>query len=111
MKYFNVNIAQAVIFFLIIWSTQNLIHAEKSVSFEQHVQVQQELSELIANSVATNLPEMINFKMYSVYTKAPKKGLMEAFFAYSFDTPVAGTGQLATTQLAGVATLRNIQEQ
>lgn len=110
MKHFNVNLAQAFVFFLIIWGTQTLIHADKSVSFEQHVQVQQELSELIATYVATHLPEMNNFKMYSVYTKAPRKGLMDAHFMYSFDTPVAATGQIATTALAGVATLRKIQE-
>ncbi len=110
MKHFNINLARAVLFFLIIAGTQTLIHAEKPVSFEQHVQVQQELSHLIATYVATHLPQMRNFKMHSVYTKAPKKGLMDAYFAYSFETPVATTGQVATTQLEGFATLRKIQE-
>lgn len=111
MRSGNLKLINSVVFFLIIWATQCLITAEKSVSFEQHVQVQQELSQLIANYVKENLPNMTNFKMHSVYTLPPKKGLMDAYFNYSFTTAVEGTTQLATTELAGTATLRKLKDE
>lgn len=101
----------AVVFFLIIWGTQCLVNAEKPVSFEQHVQVQQELSQLIAAYIQENLPQMTNFKMHSIYTKPPKKGLLEAYFNYSFTTTVENSAQLATTELEGIAVLRKIKDE
>ena len=74
MKLGNLNLVNAVVFFVIIWATQCLVNVEKSVSFEQHVQVQQELTQLIGNYIKENLPGMTNFKMHSLYTKPPKKG-------------------------------------
>lgn len=109
-KTFNSKLATAFVFFLIIWGTQCLVNSEKSVSFEQHVQVQQELSILIANYIQENLPQLRDFKMHSVYTKPPKKGLLEAYFNYSFTTPVTDGTQLATTELSGTALLRKLQD-
>lgn len=110
-KLSNMKLVNSVVFFIIIWATQCLVNTEKSVSFEQHVQVQQELSVLIATYVKENLPNLTNFHMHSVYTKTPKKGLMDAYFNYSFTTPVADSAQQATTELSGVATLRNIKSE
>jgi hypothetical protein len=107
----SLKLVQSVIFFVVIWATQSLVSAEKPVSFEQHVQVQQELTVLIADYVKQNLPDMINFKMHSVYTKAPKKGTLEAYFNYSFTTKVSQSEQQATTELAGTAILKKIKDQ
>lgn len=106
----NLKLINSVIFFVIIWATQCLVGVEKSVSFEQHVQVQQELSQLIGNYIKENLPEMTNFKMHSLYTKPPKKGMLEAYFNYSFTTTVAQSAQQATTELTGVAVLRKLKD-
>jgi len=102
MKLGNTKLINAVIFFVIIWATQCLVNVEKSVSFEQHVQVQQELSQLIAAYIKENLPNMTGFKMHSLYTKSPKKGNLEAYFNYSF-TQIAENNQDATTELEGIA--------
>lgn len=110
MKTSSIKLINALVFFLVIWATQCLVDAEKSVSFEQHVQVQQELSQLIANYIKENLPEMTNFKMHSIYTKPPRKDLLEAFFNYSFTAAVNQGTQLATTELSGVAVLRKIKD-
>jgi hypothetical protein len=110
MKLPNLKLINAIVFFLIIGATQYLVSSEKTVTFEQHVQVQQELSQLIASYIKENLPGMIDFKMHSVYTKAPKKGLMEAYFNYSFTTPIQDGAQLATTELSGIAVLKKIKD-
>jgi len=109
MKLGNTKLINAVIFFVIIWATQCLVNVEKSVSFEQHVQVQQELSQLIAAYIKENLPNMTGFKMHSLYTKSPKKGNLEAYFNYSF-TQIAENNQDATTELEGIAVLRKIKD-
>lgn len=109
MRASNTKLIQSFVFFVIIWGTQCLVNSEKSVSFEQHVQVQQELAQLIANYVQENIPEMTNFKMYSVYTKPPVKGFMEANFHYSF-TNTINNSQLATTELSGYAVLRKVKD-
>lgn len=111
MKMGNTKLINAVIFFLIIWATQCLVNVEKSVSFEQHVQVQQELSQLIAAYIKENLPNMTGFKMHSLYTKTPKKGNLEAYFNYSFTTQADANSQQATTELEGVAVLRKIKDE
>ncbi len=111
MKIPSLKLINALVFFLIIGATQYLVSSDKNVSFEQHVQVQQELSQLIANYIQENLPQMTNFKMHSVYTKAPKKGLMEAHFNYSFTTPLYDGEQLATTELTGTAVLKKIKDE
>jgi hypothetical protein len=111
MAFRNSKLTQSVVFFLIIWGTQCLVNSEKSVSFEQHVQVQQELSQLIANYVKENIPEMTNFKMHSIYTKPPVKGYLEAFFHYTFTSSVPSSTQQAVTELSGSATLRKIKDQ
>lgn len=107
----SLKLINAIVFFLIIWGTQCLVNAEKSVSFEQHVQVQQELSQLIANYIQENLPQLTNFKMHSIYTKPPRKGFMEAYFDYSFTTAVQNGTQLATTNLQGIAVLRKMKDE
>lgn len=99
-----------VILFAFIWATQCIVNAEKSVSFEQHVQVQQELTVLIADYIKQNLPNMTDFKMHSVYTKAPKKGMLQAYFSYSFSTTVDESNQQATTELQGFANLKKIKD-
>lgn len=109
-KFPNLKLINSIVFFIVIWATQCLVNAEKSVSFEQHVQVQQELTVLIADYVKQNLPTMTDFKMHSVYTKPPKKGFLEAYFNYSFSTKVADSDQEATTQLEGTATLRKLKD-
>jgi hypothetical protein len=101
--------ASPVVFFAIIWATQFLSTVDKDMDLEQHVQVQQELSSIIADYVKKNLPEMTNFKMLSVYTKAPHKGKVQAYFNYSFETPTKNTNQVAVTQLFGHATLQKIK--
>ncbi|MES2767825.1 MAG: hypothetical protein V4596_01655 [Bdellovibrionota bacterium] len=111
MKMGNLKLINSIIFFVIIWATQCLVSVEKSVSFEQHVQVQQELTQLIGNYITENLPEMTNFKMHSLYTKPPKKGLLEAYFNYSFTTKVAQSNQHATTELSGIAVLRKLKDE
>lgn len=110
MKAGNTKLINSVIFFLIIWGTQCLVNAEKSVSFEQHVQVQQELSQLIAAYIKENLPNMNSFKMHSLYTKSPKKGNLEAYFNYSF-SQIAENNQNATTELEGIAVLKKIKDE
>lgn len=103
-------LVHSVILFVFIWATQCIVNAEKSVSFEQHVQVQQELTVLIADYIKQNLPNMTDFKMHSVYTKSPKKGMLEAYFNYSFSTVVAESDQQATTELQGIAILKKIKD-
>jgi hypothetical protein len=109
MKVPNVKLINSIVFFIIIWGTQCLVNSEKSVSFEQHVQVQQELSQLIASYIKENLPEMTGFKMHSIYTKPPVKGFMEAHFSYNFTT-VTPNNQQATTELSGFAVLRKLHD-
>jgi hypothetical protein len=109
MKVSSPKLISSIVFFIIIWGTQCLVNSEKSVSFEQHVQVQQELSQLIANYIKENLPQMTNFQMHSIYTKPPVKGFMEAHFSYNFTTTV-NDNQQATTELSGFAVLRKIKD-
>jgi hypothetical protein len=102
--------ASPFIFFAIIWATQFLSAVDKDMNLEEHVQLQQELSSIIADYVKKNLPEMTNFKMLSVYTKAPHKGKVQAYFNYSFETPTKSTNQVALTELFGHATLQKIKD-
>ena len=98
-------LAQAVLFFFIIWVTQILIGAERPVPVDEHIRLQDELTSFIQNYVQQNLPNSQNFKMHSIYTKPPRKGLIRAYFNYSFSTD----GN-ATTQLLGHASLKKIKE-
>ncbi len=100
-----------VLFFTLIWVTQYLSALDHDVDLEQHVQLQQELSSLIADYVKKNLPEMQNFQMLSIYTKSSLNGKVLAFFNYSFETPTKNQNQVAVTQLFGQATLQRIKKE
>jgi len=111
MKLPSLKSFSAIVFFLLILVTQILTSAERDMTLEQHVQLQQDLSTLIANYVKEHLPSMTDFKMLSVYTKSPHKGNVEAYFNYSFKTPTKDASQVAETELSGVATLKRIKEE
>lgn len=97
-------IAQALFFFLIIWVSQVLTNVEKPVPVDEHVRLQNELTTFIQNYVQQNLPNSQNFKMHSIYTRPPRKGIIRAYFNYSFSTDNS-----ATTQLLGYALLKKIK--
>lgn len=99
-------LAQAMFLFLIIWVSQVLTSVDKSVPVEEHVRLQNELTAFIQNYVQQNLPNSQNFKMHSIYTRPPRKGVIRAYFNYSFNTD--GT---ATTQLLGYAFLKKIKNE
>lgn len=96
----------AVIFFFIIWLTQFVSSFERPVNYEQHAQLQQELSAFIEGYVKQQLPTVANFKMHTLYTKPPKKGKIKAFFNYTFLEPTSGI----TTELDGHAILQKIKD-
>jgi hypothetical protein len=100
----------AAVFFGAILLTQLLSSVQKDIYLEQHVQLQQDMTVLIANYVKEHLPDMTNFKMLSVYTAAPEKGKVDAYFNYSFQTPTKDSTQVAVTELSGIATLEKLSE-
>ena len=99
-------LAQAVLFFFMIWVSQVLIGAERGVTIDEHVRLQDELTVFIQTYVQKNLPNAQNFRMHSIYTKPPRKGLISAYFNYSFST----SDNQATTQLLGYAFLKKIKD-
>ncbi len=99
-------LAQAVLFFFMIWISQVLIGAESGVTMDEHIRLQDELTVFIESYVQEHLPNAQNFKMHSIYTKPPRKGLISAYFNYSFSTP----DNQATTQLLGYAFLKKIKD-
>ena len=101
MSYIN-----AIIFFFIIWLSQFATSIERSVSYEQHIQLQTELGEFIQTYVTQNIPTATNFKMHSLYTKPPKKGKLRAYFDYSF----VESNTQTTTELKGFAVLKKIED-
>jgi hypothetical protein len=96
----------AIILFFFIWVTQLFTSIDKPVSLEQHVQLQDELSQFIETYVRENIPTVTEFKMYSLYTGSPSKNKIKAYFNYAFKNPA----QDAITELDGVATLQKIKD-
>jgi hypothetical protein len=99
-------LAQAIFLFLIIWVSQVLTSVDKSVPVEEHVRLQNELTAFIQNYVQQNLPNSQNFKMHSIYTHPPRKGVIRAYFNYSFNTD-----GITTTQILGHAFLKKIKNE
>lgn len=95
-----------LILFLAILASQIFVGAESSIPLSEHIALQEELSRFIQGYVQENLPNAQNFRMHSVYTQAPKKEHVKAFFNYSFLHE-----DLTTTQLHGFARLKKIKSQ
>ena len=63
MKLGNLNLINAVVFFVIIWATQSLVSVEKSGTFELLRQNMRDLQQVIADAFGQN-PDMMNFSLF-----------------------------------------------
>lgn len=70
----------------LIW-TWNIVHGESTPSFSTHVNIQNELREIIQGSITKKYPEARQINIYQLWTEAEKQNLIRASLAYRFEAP------------------------
>lgn len=70
----------------LIW-TWNIVHGESSPNFSTHVNIQNELREIITSSILKKYPEARQTNIYQLWTEVEKQNLIKATLAYRFEAP------------------------
>lgn len=70
----------------LIW-TWNIVHGESTPNFSTHINIQNELRQIISDSITKKYPEARQTNIYQLWTEVEKQNIIKATLAYRFEAP------------------------
>jgi hypothetical protein len=74
----------------LVW-TWNLVHSSNAIGFETHSGIQQQLADLIKNTIQSKKPEATEVKIIKLWTESAGERKVKAVFSYSYSEPASAT--------------------
>jgi hypothetical protein len=102
-------IVSILVFAAALIGSWNMVHAKRPVSEAVHMDIQNDLKQIITDYVGQQLPESKNLRFERFWTEVVKKDRVKASFVYSFED-ASGESGATTLEVEGSAILNKVSE-